>query len=184
MHTKDTQIKFFSNKRFRKLKNVGKEVRFKNTEIENFPLYHNKHYKYCHKYVSKKHKLKDRRQFIELTRFIMQQIITGIIEEKDGVYLEGIGYFYNFLIPKPRKYRKGNLYNHVMNREYYTCFVATGKNNPLSDFHIPFISPITSEVKRRLRQGQLYTSNLSLLLDPDQYTEIQNLEFKHKHKRK
>lgn len=157
--------------------------KFRNYDQPRFPIYHNTQYSYSHKYIPKKHKLKDRREFINLMRFITDQVVHGILEEKDGVHLDGIGYFFVFTVPKPRTRMKDYRYAHVMYRDNFPCFMATGKNNPFSDFQFPYVTQLKTELRRRLRRGQLYTSNLSLMLDASQYVEIQRLEKRYEHKK-
>lgn len=160
------------------------ENRFTNRDQEYFPLYHNTQYSYCHKYIPKKHKLKDRRQFINLMRFITDQLVHGILEEKDGVHLEGIGYFFVFMVPEVRPNQRSWRFSHVMHRDNYACFMATGKNNPFADFQMAYDNDVKAEVRRRLANGQVHTHKLSLLLHGSQYSEIQEIEKKYQHKRK
>lgn len=152
------------------IKKPEKMVRFDLNQLKTkpTPLFHSTHYTHCLKYLPKEHKI-DRQKFINLTRFIMSQVERGLIEEQDGVVLDGFGYFFNFITPKTRHYyyTKKNRQKNIRGRGINAVFKTIDKNNPLTDYFIPYKTPIQIKIKDRSDSGQLYTFHLSLLQNRD-----------------
>lgn len=150
-------------KQYGYLKRIKKRKKIlHNPDFEHFHIFHATHYVYCRKYIPKEHKV-DRQLFINITRHIMSQVREGLLEERDGVLLDDLGYFFIFMTPKPRKHYNGG-FNTSLGRSYYPMFQALGTTNPLVDFHMPYSNKeLRDEIKKRVAQGQLYTHNLSLV---------------------
>lgn len=128
-------------------------------------LFHSTHYQHSHKYIPKKYKI-SRDLFIKVTRDIFNQVTEGMLTERDGVILDDFGYFFIFMIPKPRINYTGRSFSITMGRQYYPMFRGIGRNNPLNNYHIPYSAiKLRKEVNRRVRKGQLYTFSLKMLQD-------------------
>lgn len=140
---------------------------------QNFvKLHHNIQYSYSRKYIPKKHNL-GREVFKQINKHIANQVADGMLESKEGVFLEGIGYFYVFLSPVKRNsyIRKINRV-YILNREAYPMFTATGRGNLLTSYQLSYEGDLKLEVKRRIKRRQYYKFRLSLLLHPRQYERI------------
>lgn len=137
------------------------KIRYKKNQTGVF-LLHSTHYSYCYKHIPKKNRI-NRETFLKINKRIFEKAYEYLYTERDGVLLDGMGYFFNFMTPDP----VGNKFHtsvEIMGRKYYSMFRTIGQANPFYDYSMSYNIKTQENLIKRVRKKQLYTFCLSLLL--------------------
>ena len=101
-------------------------------------------------------------------RKIFENMANEIIESDDGLYMEGLGYFYVFMTPTPNMKRKNVCAKrsdlvHLGGRRYYISFEPVGDKTPLMGFMLDHREnkKLRERLHQRLREGKRYKHYLS-----------------------
>lgn len=106
----------------------------------------------------------------EILRHIINEIAQQVIENKAGVYIKGLGYFFIFSTPLDYDF-KGNASRRVRvtNRAHRLCMIPT-KDSPLRDYVIDFSNSPTMNryIDDSIAAGNRYMNLSSTVLTYDE----------------
>lgn len=115
--------------------------------------------------MSKKHRLEDREQFLIFIREYFKTIKENVIESQGGVYLDRVGYFYNFMIPykMTTDFKKNELF--YFNTDLYRYFPTAIFVNKLHFWTMDMsYAPDTKKgIVEQLKKGKIYHNYVSSL---------------------
>lgn len=136
------------------MRKYGKKIR----EYNYCVLTREEQYTYSRIYL--KDAPRNRDNFKKVIKSILGQIPNGVVTEKDGVYLEGLGYFFVFMTPKPYsfKFNRGKRIN-TLGRKNLFMFTPASPSHFLADYTTEYNSLINREIKKRTNNGQRYLFN-------------------------
>lgn len=146
---------------------LGKRVKTYKVTIPTESITSVEAFKY-HKKRKKSPLVTDIRVYRKIVRAIWNEVITGMVEEKDGVCLKGWGYFYIIMNPKRRIGNMGGkkfLNPHTNGHLYYPVLDSTLMHrHKFSGWHLDsaFTRRVTRPMAAKLMAGWKYFSNRKL----------------------
>lgn len=133
---------------------------------------------YVKKYVEKNKKTKtysfDRDEMRHVLKDIFEAIADEIVEGDNGVYMEGMGYFYIFTsitpyFKSPKSAPKRVMYEFAdtNGRRFYLSFNPIGAKSPFRGFSLDFneSDTIKKRIREKARNGKRWKYYLSILLN-------------------